>query len=265
MVSEQETPARHCVLQRISLLNLRERCPLDNSRHLVQPESLSLGFFDLLPSEIFFKVLADLDLVSLTTLRRVNRLAMSIVDQAPDYAYIVANYPDVLRAVLVTRAQAYSCGFLCSELKRSRCRACNADEIDIYLITGVAVCRACQLTGYRTYKYSPLTWPHIRLIAETTETSLDALGDCPWIIGLRVRHVQHILGRSRLPESTPPRLYDGEEVVKRIISQSEFAGILSPRDLYFRTAFPNRRRQAIIACRRASVAGTTVTTEAGVE
>ncbi len=82
--------------------------------------------------------------------------------------------PDVLRAVLVSNARGFSCASLSAELRRSRCRDCNGDDVDVYLITGVVVCRSAGWPATRC-KYSPLTWRNVLVLAETAGTTLSVL------------------------------------------------------------------------------------------
>ena len=249
-MAEIQQFGHHCIFRRIRIPDLRGRCPLDNGRHFSSPKSASLGSLDVLPSELFFQILAELDLVSLTTFRYVNRLARGLVDTVPEYSYIFTKQPDILRAVLVSSARAYSCASLCAELQRSRCRSCNDSVVDLYLITGTLVCRSCQIAGYKTYQYSPLTWPHVLLLAQATDTPPSAFGQCPRITGLPVGYVDRVRGGYGPPEPMPPTLYDGEAVIHCIIAHNVGVWDRCVRGLYFRAGDADRRRQVIIPCRQ---------------
>ncbi len=84
--------------------------------------------------------------------RHTCRLARCVADAAPEYHYIINNYPDVLRAVLVSNARGFSCASLSAELRRSCYWDCNSDDVDVYLITALVVCRSCRLAGYQTWQ-----------------------------------------------------------------------------------------------------------------
>lgn len=123
--------------------DLARHCPLDNGRHTPAPRHL-LGRLNDLPPEVLVAVLLSLDLVSLTTFRRVNNRAMETVDSIAEYSRIVQHCPDVLRAVICLGATSYDCATLHRTLCQWRCRRCTSRfGSQIYLITCQRVCYYC--------------------------------------------------------------------------------------------------------------------------
>ena len=133
----------HATMRRLE--NFEIRCPLDNGRHDGQPK-YSAGRLDLLPGELITNVLLALDLPSLTTFRRVNRRAMSLVDSLRQYRMILEHCPDVLRAIISFEAKHFDCMTLFQTLSTAKCETCDRFGCHIYFITCKRVCDLCVKT-----------------------------------------------------------------------------------------------------------------------
>ena len=122
---------------------LREHCVLDAGSQRLQP-TYSLGKLDILPPEILTDVCSQLDLQSLTDLRRVNKHAMQIVDSIPQYQVILREAPDALRAMLSIGSASFSTlEDLYTTLCTAFCETCNHFGGYLYLITCRRVCFRC--------------------------------------------------------------------------------------------------------------------------
>lgn len=117
-------------------------CPLDNGRALGPPLQ-SAGHLDRLPFELVTSILLQLNIPTITGLRRVNRRLRELVDAIPEYQKIWENCPDVLRAVVSLEAQEYSCERLYQTLSTTKCSICSSFGAYLYLITCQRVCRRC--------------------------------------------------------------------------------------------------------------------------
>lgn len=122
---------------------LARRCPLDNGRH-EGTLAFHLGDLDKLPLELLSKALVQIDLRSLTDLRRVNRRAMEVVDSIMQYQVIVAHAPDSLRGILaIGTGQWITCQKLYDQLCIADCDHCGAFGGYLYLVTCKRVCFFC--------------------------------------------------------------------------------------------------------------------------
>ncbi|KAI5861422.1 hypothetical protein GGS23DRAFT_576753 [Durotheca rogersii] len=135
---------------------LATRCPLDNGRlaDASTPARYSAGQLDHLPAELVLLVLLQLDIPSLTRLRRANRRAMQLVDSLPQYAALVRHCPNIIRAILSIQADAFDCETLYRILSTTRCSTCDRSGDHLYLIDCRRVCYFC-FTGRP--EYLPLT------------------------------------------------------------------------------------------------------------
>jgi hypothetical protein len=127
----------------VNMLVLREKCPLDNGRHEFPPPERNLGSLQILPPELLDQVLENLDVPSLTFLRQVNRGAMRIVDEIPEYAWMVKNYIDVLRSIVASNARFFTYASAYHALQGTKCHDCDRDADYFYLISGTLICRGC--------------------------------------------------------------------------------------------------------------------------
>ncbi|KAG6183130.1 hypothetical protein E4U36_002856 [Claviceps purpurea] len=135
---------------------LETRCPLDNMRSAERsiPACQSAGQLDQLPAELLIKVVLYLDVPSLTDFRRVNRRAMEIVDSVPQYAAIIKHCPNIVRAILSIKADAFDCNVLYKTLSTFSCSTCERFGDHLYLINCRRVCYHCFT---RRLEYFPLT------------------------------------------------------------------------------------------------------------
>ncbi|KAG5923921.1 hypothetical protein E4U61_002086 [Claviceps capensis] len=135
---------------------LETRCPLDNIRSAERsiPACQSAGQLDQLPAELLVKVVLYLDIPSLTDFRRVNRRAMEIVDSVPQYTAIIKHCPDIVRAILSIKADAFDCNVLYKTLSTFSCSTCERFGDHIYLIDCRRVCYHCFT---ERLEYFPLT------------------------------------------------------------------------------------------------------------
>jgi len=150
---------------------LETRCPLDNGRHTTRAR-YSLGQLDDLPSEIITAILLSLDLVTLTTFRRVNNRAMELVDSLTEYTKVIKHCPNVLRAILCLGATSFDLKRLHSTLSSSRCAACHDGFGNyLYLITCERVCYPCFTSNVEYFpleldqvlEYTAVAAPHVKL------------------------------------------------------------------------------------------------------
>lgn len=134
--------------------NILERnLPLDNGRHSLEPKS-DLGKLQALPPELMHGILMQLDLRSLTNFRRVNQLAMLVIDSIPQYQSIIKHSLDSLRSILAIEVGSHiSCRRLFETLTKATCENCHDFAGYIYL---PACSRVCFLCLSEDIKYLPL-------------------------------------------------------------------------------------------------------------
>ena len=127
---------------------LTECLPLDNGRHLKNPSAI-LGDLERLPAELLLPILTQqIDLQSLTDLRRVSQRAMDIVDSIPEYHVIVKHAPDALRAVLIAKKDnQVTCQRMFNKLISFECERCGEFGGLLYLITFKRLCWGCFMTN----------------------------------------------------------------------------------------------------------------------
>lgn len=133
---------------------LATRCPLDNGRRSITPVHPSIGNLDKLPVEILTQVLMYTDVPSITRFRRVNSLAMLLVDSVPKYAAIIKHCPNIIRAILSIQADGFNCNVLYATLSSTRCSTCDCFGDHLYLIDCRRVCYLCFTSRP---EYMPLT------------------------------------------------------------------------------------------------------------
>ncbi|KAG5922356.1 hypothetical protein E4U61_005349 [Claviceps capensis] len=135
---------------------LETQCPLDNIRSAERSISAcqSAGQLDQLPAELLVIVLLYLDVPSLTNFRRVNRRAMDIVDSVPQYAALIKHCPNIVRAILSIKADAFDCNVLYKTLSTFSCATCERFGDHLYLIDCRRVCYHCFT---ERLEYFPLT------------------------------------------------------------------------------------------------------------
>ncbi|KAK3352899.1 hypothetical protein B0T25DRAFT_543075 [Lasiosphaeria hispida] len=254
---------------------LRACLPLDNDLQTL-PAQQSLGALSVLPNEILHEILADLDIPTLTALRRVNRRARTTIDGIPSYASLVRSHSDALRAVVASKAVAYTCRELHAELQNTQCRKCGAEATHLYLISCHLVCRSCFTGSWlrdvppssllpqarakygATYPYPCLHVAHFcdpvrglhREFQDYVPLSEEhVLEHCKVITHKDLRQVPHIL-------SLPVRYQEGdkEQAAEPRVKLYDIRALLNMHTLencYCMRNFPDvmRRYQAVIALR----------------
>jgi len=144
---------------------LRAGLKLKNGRRVFPPRQ-SLGNFSMLPTELLHQILGDIDIPTLTAFQRVSRLARAVVDNIPEYSALLRSHRDILRAVLASQANSYTCRDLHTELKTSnpKCQTCDDEATHLYLITCRLVCRRCFTGDWRAAIPPPSLTPQTRAL-----------------------------------------------------------------------------------------------------
>jgi hypothetical protein len=141
-------------------VDLERGCPLDNGRHDKQ-DVATLGTLEALPVELVQTILLDLDLQSLTSLRRVNRRTRLTIDTLWQYNEIITYASNSLRAALsINVGTSISCRQLHTELCSQECVTCGRFGAFLYLLTCSRVCYVCLVEDPR---FLPLTPKHARI------------------------------------------------------------------------------------------------------
>jgi hypothetical protein len=211
---------------------LETRCPLDNGRHTGGQPQHSAGQLDALPCELIDQVLSLLDVPSLTTLRRVNRRAMSLVDSLPPYRHIWTHCPEVLRAIISIDASHFDCNTLYKTSTTAQCSSCDRFGGYLYLITCKRVCYLC---FSRKEEYLPVTLTAATRRSKILKRTLMRLPNALSLPGKYTATAQ--LLRSRL------RLLDRSLLLDHT-SQVATDGLREPRE---RKTTEPRRIMAVIA------------------
>ncbi|KAK8199786.1 hypothetical protein HDK77DRAFT_210726 [Phyllosticta capitalensis] len=171
--------------------SLVDKCPLDNGRHNCNTsvEDPHLGDLEQLPLEVIQSILAKSDIRTLTDFRRVNRRAMQVVDNIPEYKAIIKHAASVLRTILCVEAAPFiTCEDLHRELCQKECRSCGQVGGYIQLLTFEKICAVC-ISGPRfgggfhhctKYLPSPVTTTQV---ATWTQT----MGKLPYIRSVSAR------------------------------------------------------------------------------
>lgn len=134
------------------------------------------------PPELLTEVLVSLDLRTLTSFRRVNHRAMSLVDSLHQYATVLRHCPDVIRAIISVRAGSFSCRTLYEALSADRCHTCKRFGAYLYLITCK---RACYFCFTQHLDYFPVSATQA---AQSTGLSRGELKGLPHILSLSGRY-----------------------------------------------------------------------------
>lgn len=115
--------------------DLALRCPLDNG-HFPKTPQHDLDLLDRLPLDLLQPLLTQLDLCTLTDLRRINQRGRDVVDSIPEYRIIITHAPDALRALLSVKAARYvTCESLYVKLCMSQCEHYEKFGGYLYLLT----------------------------------------------------------------------------------------------------------------------------------
>ena len=115
----------------------------------------NLGTVDVFPLEFLQMVLSQLDLRTLTDFRRVNQLAMEVVDSLLQYKTIATYAPIALRGILsIETGRWISCDTLYEKLCTAECEQCGDFGGYLYILTCKRVCFLCLSSDS---KYLPLS------------------------------------------------------------------------------------------------------------
>jgi hypothetical protein len=152
--------------------NLAPACPLDNGHVFENPRN-DLGLLDRLPLELLHIVLAQLDISTLTDLRRLNRRALQVVDKIPQYQVIVTHAQNVLQAILsIETGRWITCQVLYDAFCTADCETCGDHAGYLYLLTCRRVCFICFT---KNDSYLPLSYPLAGLKFGITRQVIDIL------------------------------------------------------------------------------------------
>ena len=119
-------------------------CPLDNSQKRCHGEPIFSGMLETLPRELQNLIFVQLDLQSLTNLRRVSQNSRLVVDDISQYKIIRAQAPQLLRAVLCHGIGPWTLiKDLFDALTSQACTLCGDFGPFIYLLSCSRACYAC--------------------------------------------------------------------------------------------------------------------------
>ena len=142
------TDLRHICLEPKTLARC---CPLDSTHDSQftagRPKDSKLtimGTLDILPAEMLTMILLNLDLQSLTVLRRVSQGSRLAVDTLPQYQSIRTHGPELLRATLsLNIANSTTLLELYSALTTASCFLCGDFGAFVYMLSCKRVCFLC--------------------------------------------------------------------------------------------------------------------------
>ncbi|CAI6340509.1 unnamed protein product [Periconia digitata] len=119
-----------------------------------QPPKYGLGNLDAMPLELLHSILPQLDILSITRFRRLNRQAREIVDSVPQYKALRTHTLHVLRSILLLGAgQWHTCDTLYKTLCTPWCTDCGDFGDYLYIPSNSRVCLSCFT---KAKKYLPL-------------------------------------------------------------------------------------------------------------
>lgn len=118
----------------------------------------TLGDLDVLPTELLWQILPQLDLKTLRLFRHVNHRATDVVHSMPEYQIISKYAPSAFEgAVLIGSASFVTCQALCKTLYSGKCEDCDDFGKYLYMITCKRVCYNCATSNW---EYEPLRRSH---------------------------------------------------------------------------------------------------------
>lgn len=147
-LSYARTDLRHICLEAEPLART---CPLDNTYdgrfpapHPNDTRSSLIGTLGVLPLELLTAILLNLDLQSLTVLRRVSRRSRHAVDTLPQYQSIRTHGPELLRAALSLKlSNSTTLSKLYGALTTASCFLCGDFGAFVYMLSCNRVCFLC--------------------------------------------------------------------------------------------------------------------------
>jgi len=143
---------------RIKDFTLDENLPTPPDYYIYTSPEVGLGSLGILPLELLQRILSQLDLRTLTDIRRVNHLALQFVASIPQYKAINTHASDALRGILsIETGRWITCETLYAILCKPECEQCGDFGGYLYILTCKRVCFLC-FTSEQTYL--PLRYIH---------------------------------------------------------------------------------------------------------
>ncbi|EKD20705.1 hypothetical protein MBM_01387 [Drepanopeziza brunnea f. sp. 'multigermtubi' MB_m1] len=151
------TEAKQAVLQ------CRGSNHLDSFQSITKRSTASRGRLARLPLEILNKILFELDVESLGSIRLLNTWFKDVVDSLPAYRALAIYATHALRALTVTNMLSqHSVGHLYDTLTKSRCTTCSMSLGPfLFIPTGRRYCYCCIKTH-----------PHMQMLTYTSAKKL---------------------------------------------------------------------------------------------
>ncbi|PYI36998.1 hypothetical protein BP00DRAFT_462799 [Aspergillus indologenus CBS 114.80] len=110
----------------------------------------------LLPLEIIRMIFLDLDMLTLSHLRSVNKTTQQIIDSLPEYHLLHTHAADTLRLLDLTQCtHHFSLGQLYREFRHPQCRTCGDFGPFLFIPTCTRSCFACNRT-HTQYLMAPI-------------------------------------------------------------------------------------------------------------
>lgn len=111
---------------------------------LRQPPISNIGALAVLPLELVWEVVSELDIQTLMEFRRVNRRARELVDSLPEFKAIITHARNALHGILsIDTGRWITCRTLYEKLCRRDCEQCGDIGGYLYLLTCKRVCYPC--------------------------------------------------------------------------------------------------------------------------
>ena len=150
-----------------------------------------LGKLDAFPMEILQRALSEVDVRTLYNSRRVNRRALHAVHAIPNFSWVVAAAPDVLRAIIGTKFKnGPSLNVLYDTIRSPKCSSCDDFGPLIYLLTCARVCLRClgstMIMDPRKPLYTPVPYDDLCRdmgLSASTKATLPRLFALPGVYG----------------------------------------------------------------------------------
>ncbi|KAK3998013.1 hypothetical protein QBC44DRAFT_47689 [Cladorrhinum sp. PSN332] len=156
-------------------INLARFCSLMDAGYTFQPTQF-LGKLEVFPLEILQEILMRSDILSIYAFGLANKSAHGVVASLPTLKLAKRYFPDVIRAIMGTRAQHFDLLTLHQALCSNQpCVTCRSYGGYFHLLRCARVCSHC-FTRYTIF--SPIGLPEAM---ETTDLSRERLGKIPHI------------------------------------------------------------------------------------
>ncbi|KAF1982724.1 hypothetical protein K402DRAFT_397255 [Aulographum hederae CBS 113979] len=198
---------------------LARAIPLSTT-HSTLPFEADLGELDKLPVELLTEILLDIDLAALYAFRSQNRLALSVVDQIPEYKTIITAAPVVLRTALGTKCTTMTCRELYTALCSTKCSECNENAGFIYLPLCKRTCFFCLASDSDRIPNRQLMRSKYRGININEEAELMEK------LGFDDSTISQVPTYTPLPGTVPPEYktpFDAEEYMEPVLADLSIA------------------------------------------